>query len=219
MGNRAVITTEQGWTCKENNLGIYLHYNGGRDSVEAFLTYCKLHGYRSPECDSYGWAALATVVSNFFGADGMGIDINTVARLDCNNYDNGVYIIKDWEIVDRKHFNGHEQDEYDLNEFMKEIDANMPEAARLGAEFFDAKEIPVAEIEVGDKVFMREIGGSSKPYEVIGFGEDRWVNGHKALGVPYVNRFLNNGVYTENPNNYVWEPTARVVKAAPKEQE
>ena len=31
MGNRAVITTEK------KDLGIYLHWNGGRDSVEAFL--------------------------------------------------------------------------------------------------------------------------------------------------------------------------------------
>jgi hypothetical protein len=35
MGNRAVITTEQ------KRIGVYLHWNGGLDSVEGFLTYCK----------------------------------------------------------------------------------------------------------------------------------------------------------------------------------
>lgn len=218
MGNTAVITTKQGWTCKENNLGIYLHWNGGRDSVEGFLAYCKLKGYRPPESDNYGWAALAMVISNGFGADGMSVGIDIVSRLDCEG-DNGVYIIENWEIVDRACFTGHEQDRYDLNEFVKDLDSCMPEEAQLGAEFFAAKVIPTEDIEVGDTVYMQEINGSYKPFEVIGFGEDRWVNGHKALGVPYCKRFENNGVYTENPNNYVWEPTARVVKAAPKEQE
>lgn len=36
MGNRAVITTT------DQRIGIYLHWNGGKDSVEAFLKYCKL---------------------------------------------------------------------------------------------------------------------------------------------------------------------------------
>lgn len=31
MGNRAIITT------KKRDLGVYLHWNGGRDSVGAFL--------------------------------------------------------------------------------------------------------------------------------------------------------------------------------------
>jgi hypothetical protein len=36
MGNRAVITDNK------QRIGIYLHWNGGRDSVEAFLKYCEL---------------------------------------------------------------------------------------------------------------------------------------------------------------------------------
>jgi hypothetical protein len=47
MGNRAVITTE------DKQLGVYVHWNGGRDSIEAFLLYCKIKGYRAPENDSY----------------------------------------------------------------------------------------------------------------------------------------------------------------------
>ena len=37
MGNRAVITTKPELT----EVGMYLHWNGGRASVEAFLAYCK----------------------------------------------------------------------------------------------------------------------------------------------------------------------------------
>lgn len=53
MGNRAVITT------KERELALYLHWNGGRDTVEPLLRYCELQGYRPPSSDSYGWARMA----------------------------------------------------------------------------------------------------------------------------------------------------------------
>lgn len=43
MGNRAVITTSKAPDVSgAKDLGIYLHWNGGRDSVEAFLKYCVL---------------------------------------------------------------------------------------------------------------------------------------------------------------------------------
>ena len=51
MGNRAVITTRKDL----KDIGVYLHWNGGRDSVEGFITYCKIKGYRPPEYDNYGW--------------------------------------------------------------------------------------------------------------------------------------------------------------------
>ena len=41
MGNRCVITTPK------RELGVYFHWNGGRDSVEPLLAYCKLKGYRT----------------------------------------------------------------------------------------------------------------------------------------------------------------------------
>ena len=89
MGNRAVITT------KEKNLGVYLHWNGGRDSVEAFLKYCELRGFRSPDRDCYGWARLCQIISNFMSRDGLSVGIDTIDKLDCDNWDNGTYIIED----------------------------------------------------------------------------------------------------------------------------
>jgi len=126
MGNRAVITTE------EHRIGVYLHWNGGRDSVEAFLEYCRLHGYRRPEDDDYGWARLCQVICNFIGADGCSAGIETFDRLDTDNGDNGTYVIKDWEIVAREFFEGEEQCEYELENFLREIDGSMPERHRIG---------------------------------------------------------------------------------------
>ena len=131
MGNRAVITTKENY--ENNGIGIYLHWNGGRDSVNAFLTYCKLQGYRTPENDCYGWARLAQVIGNFFGGS-LSLGVDTVNNLDCDNWDNGTYFIKDWAIVGRANFKGEEQDCYDLKEFLLHIDECMPEKDRLGNE-------------------------------------------------------------------------------------
>lgn len=67
MGNRAVITTRENFN--NDGVGVYLHWNGGRDSVQAFLTYCKMKGYREPTSDNYGWARLCQAIGNFFGGD------------------------------------------------------------------------------------------------------------------------------------------------------
>ena len=124
MGNRAVITTENNFN--NNGVGIYLHWNGGR-----FLKYMELQEHRSPDEDNYGWARMCQVIGNYFGGT-TSIGIDTVNRLDMDNWDNGVYIIKGWEIVDRKFFNGREQDSYDLTDMLLEIDSRQPEKERLG---------------------------------------------------------------------------------------
>ena len=137
MGNRAVITT------KQKEIGVYLHYNGGRDSVEAFLTYCKLKGYRCPEDDNYGWARLCQVIGNFFGGEcSVGIDLYD--NLDTDNGDNGVYIIENWEIVGREFYEGEEQNTYNLDEALEEINSRMPadEQIYLGLAKEEIDEIP-----------------------------------------------------------------------------
>ena len=124
MGNRAVITT------RDKILGVYLHWNGGRDSVEGFLAYCKLKGYRCPEKDNYGWARLCQIIGNFFGGEcSVGIDLYD--KLDRDNGDNGVYIIENWEIVDREYAPTYEQQEYPLNEMLEHINSKMPEAEQI----------------------------------------------------------------------------------------
>ena len=128
MGNRAVITTNKNL----NETGIYLHWNGGRDSVEAFLAYCDLKHYRKPENDSYGYAMLINVITNYFG-DGLSCDVGNCQHLDCDNYDKAVYIIKDWRIVGRLYSYG-EQYEYDFIAMINDIDAKQPERMQLTRE-------------------------------------------------------------------------------------
>lgn len=127
MGNRAVITTQS------KKIGIYLHWNGGRDSVEGFLTYCKFKHYCDPAKDDYGWPRLAQIISNFIGGNNS-VGLNLYDRLDRDNYDNGVYIISDWRIVGREFHSGPEQQEYDLYEFLVGIDEAQPEKEKLGKE-------------------------------------------------------------------------------------
>ena len=128
MGNRAVITTREAF--ENNGIGIYVHWNGGRDSINAFLTYCEPREFRSPDSDCYGFARLAQVIANFFGG-GLSIGVDRVDRLDCDNGDNGVYIIKGWNIVGREYQPSREQNEYDLHDMMKDIDNAQPEGERI----------------------------------------------------------------------------------------
>ncbi len=120
MGNKAVITTEA------RDIGVYLHWNGGRNSIEAFLLYCKIKGYRAPENGCYGWARLCQVIGNYFGG-GLSLGINRYDKLDTDNGDNGTYIIKDWQIVGRELYGGEEQDSYDLLEMIISINARQPQ--------------------------------------------------------------------------------------------
>ena len=162
MGNRAIILNKNDMLAdgkiNPNQIGVYLHWNGGRDSVSAFLMYCKLNGYRSPSTDCYGWACLCNVISNFFG-DGMSLGIDIASRLDCNNYDNGVYIIDRWEIVGRLYNHGTEQANYNVDSFVLELNERMPEQSRIDTcvlkELLKAEEVPYQELTLGNVIWAR----------------------------------------------------------------
>jgi hypothetical protein len=124
MGNRAVITTE------DKQLGVYVHWNGGRSSVEAFLLYCKLKGYRCPENDCYGWARLCQVIGNFFGGE-YSVGIDKYDRLDTDNGDNGTYIIKDWQIVGKEFEPLDTLDIVQVKMMLESINGSMPVSEQL----------------------------------------------------------------------------------------
>lgn len=95
MGNRAVITFDTG----EKSPCIYLHWNGGRASVEAFLQAAQYLGAVHPGNDAQrrlavlDWMA-TTVAQHFFGCDvGMTVYREEYGRTDRDNWDNGVYVI------------------------------------------------------------------------------------------------------------------------------
>lgn len=150
MGNSAVITT------KEHEIGVYLHWNGGRDTVAPLLRYRELQGYRPPSADCYGWARICQVMGNFFGG-GLSLGIDRFVRLS-DPGDNGIYVIDDWGIVGREglYDSFTEQDEYDFDEMLRAFDDAMPENEQLG-EYLDAVDVPVADIELGDEVWMKTV--------------------------------------------------------------
>ena len=208
MGNRAVITTKENFD--NNGVGIYLHWNGGYDSVSAFLKYCELKGYRTPDTDCYGWARLCQVIGNFFGGS-TSIGIDVIDKLDCNNYDNGVYIVEGWKIVDRKYFKGREQMNHAMEDMLLAIDDAQPKEEQLG-EYLTAKEIPLSEVKVGDTLILMNYNGKVEKHKVMGFGADERVNGINVKGLPYVDKFNNYFECHKNINNYIQTETVKVVE-------
>lgn len=146
MGNRAVVTfanrkdieqwvdpkgdgeTLRGFVAENGNklVGVYLHWNGGRASIEGFCEACRRLKFRGPASDSYGVARFVQVVANFFGNGGLSVGVDTLERSDTDNYDNGVYVVDDnWNIVGREFAHG-EQNDYDVNGFANDVLASMP---------------------------------------------------------------------------------------------
>jgi len=87
MGNRAVITLAKKPT--QNSVGIYLHWNGGAESVLAFAEAAKHFGVRLHD-ETYATARLAQIIGNFFGGT-LSVGVGILKHLDCENYDNGTY--------------------------------------------------------------------------------------------------------------------------------
>jgi hypothetical protein len=101
MGNRAVITAEG---AKKGDLGLYLHWNGGPESVLAFLEAAKRMKVRPLTSDpEYGYARLCQVIGNFFRGT-LSLGVGTLGTLDCDNGDNGTYRVDDkWQIAKREY--------------------------------------------------------------------------------------------------------------------
>ena len=107
MGNRAVIAFDDERKEKENCPAIYLHWNGSAHTVDAFLKAAKEFGIRGNDAH-YCIARLTQVIGNA---------ISGTLSLGVGRYgdfgdpgDNGVYWIKNWEVVRRD--NDYYEDEY-----------------------------------------------------------------------------------------------------------
>lgn len=207
MGNRAIIQTKESY--ENEGIGVYLHWNGGYDSVSAFLKYCELKGYRAPDHDCYGWARLCQVVGNFFGG-GLSLGIDNFSKDAGEWQDNGTYIIEGWKIVDRKFYDYPEQDEHDLIDMLIEIDQAQPKKEQLGADFILAEERPTSKLRVGDVVYIQDYSGTYEKYTIAGFG-DGVVNGTDMSGVPYIEKHGDETRgYKWNCNNYIRTEIVRV---------
>lgn len=99
MGNRALIIMEKPEHGQEVP-AIYVHWNGGVESVAAVCEVCRQRKFRSPDYDpSYAMARMVGVWHEFFGLDdpnGLGV-VTYDGRGDYG--DNGVYLIgENWTI-------------------------------------------------------------------------------------------------------------------------
>lgn len=138
MGNRAIIVMD---TPKPTSIAIYLHWNGGRDSVESFLLATrKRMGGRLGDV-SYGIARLIQVVTAHFpGALSVG-----VSTYNGSAGDNGVYVVssKTMEIIDRLDFDSTEQNDYDPEEFSDHI----VDALNKADEYYQREDDPEPEVK------------------------------------------------------------------------
>ena len=125
MGNRAVIVAYDTTPENANNkIGVYLHWHGSESDVKEFLDEAKRRQIRTlDEEQSYFWARFVQTVTDmiteqeqkYWSKSGVehncyecSVGCDVVTNLDTHNYDNGVYYIKDFEIV--KHTDGSEFD-------------------------------------------------------------------------------------------------------------
>ena len=189
MGNRALIIPKG-----NESIGVYLHWNGGTDSVTAFLKYCELRDFRyfgGDKADGYGLARFIQVVGNYFGG-GLSIGVQAVSddlEKEAEWLDNGIYIVDGWEISERINPTGREG--YDITEMLIDIDNAQPECERLTEDFIRAEEVDVADLEIGDEVyFYNTIDQEYELQKVVGIDD-----------LPYVDKYPNHD--TINPNNFI----------------
>tara|TARA_Y100000114_G_scaffold78336_1_gene72068 strand:- start:270 stop:686 length:417 start_codon:yes stop_codon:yes gene_type:complete len=121
MGNKAIITIKEDNTPKKDWMSLYLHWNGGRDTVEPLLHVAKLYGVRCQSASDYAIARLSQIMGNYFGGT-YSVGVGTYKQYEKQlGIDNGVYVVQDWEIVDREFEPPYEQQEYDFNKMVAEI--------------------------------------------------------------------------------------------------
>lgn len=128
MGNRAVITFMQA----DSAPCIYLHWNGGRASVKAFLRAARDLGMRRIDSKNQHQImdAMADMIGkSFFGNDvGLGVYRQTYGESDTDNWDNGVYVLGfDMDICGRRfERHGEEVDSEKTQAIYEQIMARAP---------------------------------------------------------------------------------------------
>lgn len=131
MGNRAVIN-QYG-----SNEAVYLHWNGGRDSVEPLLYYAKHFASKY-----VGFEHMKALDVFAFVCDCVGLNPikTTMGRADCDNGDNGVYYIDDdYKITGRAFNHSAEQKYNNFEEMLNAIDQQMPTKKQLSKTLLDVQ--------------------------------------------------------------------------------
>jgi hypothetical protein len=111
MGNRAVITFSQHKTAP----CIYLHWNGGRASVEAFIKSAKhlgLHVCKNEYEEHKVMDLLAEMIATHFFETKVGMTVyrEQYGRSDTSNSDNGVYVLDSKLNICKRIMNGSQEE-------------------------------------------------------------------------------------------------------------
>jgi hypothetical protein len=111
MGNRAILRMNE-------DIGIWLQWNGGELSVEAFLGAARRYGLKNDPA-GHGTARLVQLIGNFFGGR-LSVCVQSMDRMPSPDPENGIYVISyDMTIEDREQWDGTEDSSrYDLDEFI-----------------------------------------------------------------------------------------------------
>jgi len=141
MGNRAVIAFKDEHFEEDMCPAIYLHWNGSRESVEGFLKAAEKFGIRGDD-SSYCIARLTQVIANAIGGT-LSLGVGCYGNFG-DPGDNGVYWIKDWEIIEHSskfldNYEYEDDEEYNTEKFTSTLKETLE--ANKGIHRVGAKEI------------------------------------------------------------------------------
>ena len=98
MSNRLIITaTPNLYLAASKDVGVRIDGDYDANFVKASNNFFKLMRLTPPENDFYSYAAMATAISKLAGNEN--VTISKLCEEDLNRCRNGVYVIKDWDIV------------------------------------------------------------------------------------------------------------------------
>tara|TARA_B100000287_G_scaffold9266_2_gene9152 strand:- start:460 stop:873 length:414 start_codon:yes stop_codon:yes gene_type:complete len=132
MGNRAVISFQDSSenTLDTSQVGIYLHWNGGLESIEAFCEAASALGVDEP-------ARFIQMIGNWFGGNSS-LYVDVISRLDYDNGDNGTYVISKasgkWKVVQR--FFAGQAGNYRVAGHDEHVRDMAEDVTRVNADFF-----------------------------------------------------------------------------------
>lgn len=191
MSNSAIIRFKDNYFCE-----VYLHWNGGIESIAGFLKYCELKGYRDGD-----FARFIQVVGNFFGGGNTIYLEKFNSDIDTNN---GIYLVHNWKIVNKK-VDKNIFNEQRFKELIRIINSAQRKEEQLPKKLFDCKEVSVDDLKIGDTVFMYDnLYYNYNERVIVGKREDKF----------YVNGFKDDtGSYETNINNYISTKTIKRLKS------
>lgn len=206
MGNTAIVKPLVG------DIGVYLHWNGGSDSITAFLKYCELQGYKSfDNLHSEGIVHFCQVVTNYLGGSVCLITGVKETEEYADGLDNGIYVVDGWQIVKRIGRQSRSEG-YDLIDTLCEIDDAQPPQMRLTKGYIRAKEVIPTSLKIGDRVYFRKYDGEMTIETIVGLGKKgQRCNGYLVEGLPYLNIYGDNP--SQNINNYIRNPVRKARRA------